>query len=401
MIERLSPGNVQSSLDIVPTKSSYLKVQEMNKSGIWDGKTVPTRTALRATFQTRGEASSLRSYDKFQMTWTKKEWMQLLEVISQVEEDRSDNGFNKHGLTLPRLGPDKVPWLWRVDTCPDDVDIQYIFREYRARLHTMDTMCDAAHETIESPATLYVENVVQWFETGGKCHIFGFTMTAYCGHLTNFSIGRGVTQQLEGGGTRLIKPGELMASGCKVLLPKDIHKDYDITRRTIIFESWKANALRFCWPVSPGLIDMLEQVILDIADSTKWFNKVGKLKEYCVIPLPMIYKDKTAWVDTIVKGVVPGAGKVEMIDSGDVEDDGDEELFVRDALLHEVQAAKEGADDERISTKSVLKTHEAIDEWRAQGEQFMAALDPAAAANMAKWLEIGTTSLRMSVNNSS
>lgn len=92
----------------------------------------------------------------------------------------------------------------------------------------MDTLCRMAYDTTELPATLYIECVVQRFETGGKCHIFGFTMTSYCDHLSNYSIGRGVIKQLEDGGSQLIKPSQQMSTVCKALFPTDIHKDYDI-----------------------------------------------------------------------------------------------------------------------------------------------------------------------------
>jgi hypothetical protein len=66
-------------------------------------------------------------------------------------------------------------------------------------------------------------------------------MSADYGHITNCSIGRGVRQQLKDGGTRLIKPGDPIKTGCKVLLPTNIFNDYiyDITQHAIIVESWK------------------------------------------------------------------------------------------------------------------------------------------------------------------
>jgi hypothetical protein len=195
---------------------------------------------------------------------------------------------------IPRRGRDNVPWLWRIDTCPTDIDKDYISREFSARLNTMDTLCDKEHNTAETAATLFLEYVVQWLETGGKCHIFGFIMSPYSGHLANYSIGRGVKQQHADGSTTFIKPGAHMQSGWKVLSPSSIH-DYDITRRTIIIESWKANTLRFDWPVSSALIPTLEAAVLDIADETEWYNGVGQFDDYTDVPLPKSYRDCTSW----------------------------------------------------------------------------------------------------------
>jgi hypothetical protein len=300
IIDKLIPQTPSNRVRSKTNRKEFERNKAMHISGVWESTHVPKYRELRNLFLVRGEMFRLGSFKHENLDtdmWTDDEWHTLLAVVSQIENDRSPNGFNKHGLPqLPRRGPDEVPWLWRLDTCPDDVDKAFIFKEFRARLHTMITLCNTKHKTEESAATLFIDYVVQWFENGGKCHIFGFTMSAYCGHTTNYSIGRGVRQQLKDGGTRLIKPGEPMKTGCKVLLPADIFTDYDITRRTVIVESWKANSLRFNYPVSDCLIPLLEQAVLDLADSTQWYDGVGNLQTYTPVPLPKLYKDKNDWV---------------------------------------------------------------------------------------------------------
>jgi hypothetical protein len=200
----------------------------------------------------------------------------------------------------------------------------------------MDTLCDAAHETIESPATIYIECIIQYFETGGKCHLFGFRLSPYNGYLNNFSIGRGVTQQLEDGSTKLIQPGQQMSTGCMILLPTDIHEHYSIFRRTVKFESWKANALRFCWAVSDGLIELLEDVVLKIADDTEWYSNVRRLEEYPKIPFISSYKNKTGWMNSFIE--TTDEDEIDVVDLED--DDGDEELVARHNLLVQMEATR-------------------------------------------------------------
>jgi hypothetical protein len=298
---------------------------------------------LRKAFATRGEGRLPRGYNKFPAVWTDQEWAQLLDVFAQVENDRSIDGSNKHDLrAFPRHGHDKVPWLWRPDACPDDVNKECIFREFRVRLHTMETMCNFAHKTIELPATLFIEYVVQWFETGGKCHVFGFTMTPFCNHLTKYSIGRDVRQLLKDGSTRLIKAGAPMASDCTVLFPTDIHKHYNRTLRTIIFESWKANALRFRWRVSNGLIGLLETITLDTADSTKWFSDVGQPNYFPATPFPKHFRvNNSVWVDSLTRGKAARVIEIEDDDLGEVDNGQDEELDVRGTHISHIQFAKD------------------------------------------------------------
>jgi hypothetical protein len=133
----------------------------------------------------------------------------------------TDSGFNKQKLTMPRLGKNYIVWLWREDTCSQDVDKKLIFYEFTKRLYTMNDYCNVRHTTNELPATLFLEAVAQWFETGGKCHIFGCVITAYIGHQTNFSLGRGVTRELRDNAK--IRPGDPMLTGWRTLMPSDLN----------------------------------------------------------------------------------------------------------------------------------------------------------------------------------
>ncbi|EME79622.1 uncharacterized protein MYCFIDRAFT_216508 [Pseudocercospora fijiensis CIRAD86] len=133
----------------------------------------------------------------FSMTDEHWDWRVILIDIEQMERDVRPGGFNPGGLKLPCCGKNRIPWLWRTDMCPNQSDYaeETIFSIFSARLRTMDKVCDKNHTTEESPATLFLEAVAQWFETGGKCHLFGCVMTPFLGHATRFSFLRDLVQR--------------------------------------------------------------------------------------------------------------------------------------------------------------------------------------------------------------
>jgi hypothetical protein len=367
-------------------------VQDMQMSGVWDGKSVPEKhPTLQSLFWTRGESSGPPPGYQFPNMWSDQQWADILDVVTQVEGDRRSHGFNKNNLpALPRYGNDQVPWLWRPDTCPEDVDKKYIFREFRARLHTMETMCNKKYETTESPATLFLEYVVQWFETGGKCHIFGFRMTPFCGHITNYSFGRGVSQKREDGSIHYIKPGAPMQTGFTMLAPTDIHKHYNIMQRTVVVESWKANSFRFDYPESKVLIGVLETAVLDLADSTKWYTAVRELDDYPSVPLPNTYKDRSAWI-TLIKSKRPDI--TSSFDDDDSDEIDDPEIDTLENVQEEIEAAQK-EDETGVGEAQPLSTHEDVDMWQSQGESFLAGIDLGKQAHMRRWMDVAAATMR-------
>ncbi|KAK5734455.1 hypothetical protein LTR17_008956 [Elasticomyces elasticus] len=344
MISLLAGTHSATKLAEAPDAGEITRAMSMERSGVWDGSLMSRGiTKLKRIFLTRGEDMSRAKGEdgKLKHTlWTKKEWDQILDCVKQIEQS---SRWNRYDLRIPRLGENKLPWLWRRDTCPLDADREYIYNEFEARLRTMGEKCDPHHTTQESPATLFLECVVQWFETGGKCHIFGFTMTQYQGHFANFSIGRHYQQMLADGTYQPVFPGDRMATGFTSLLPKDMSVDYDITRRTVIVESWRANILRFCYRQTwSDLKLMLEQAILDLADTTKWYEAVKSLDQYTNVALPSQYKNKTEWMKLIQGGQLPDADEDDAVE---VEEDmDDEEVVYYEHCAVQEQAAQEPTD---------------------------------------------------------
>ncbi|KAK0336943.1 hypothetical protein LTR91_010955 [Friedmanniomyces endolithicus] len=76
-------------------------------------------------------------------------------------------------------------------------------------------------------------------------------MTPWVLHDANYSFGRG-TYYLDSAGnptTIQIMAGTEMKSGFKTTLPTNIEADLDFTDITVQVESWKANPMRYHWPV--------------------------------------------------------------------------------------------------------------------------------------------------------
>ncbi|KXS99583.1 hypothetical protein AC578_2201 [Pseudocercospora eumusae] len=278
--------------------AQHQKFMSMENSGIWDGQTL-----RRAQIPQLWKLPTIRQRSQI-----------ILRNIEHMDRDVRLEGFNPEGRRLLRCGKNRIPWLWRTDMCPDesDYDEETIFAIFSARLRTMDKICDRNHTTEESPATLFLEAVAQWFETGGK------VMTPFPGHATRFSIGRGVVQRrrAEDGGPVSISAGDRMQTGYTKLLPRDMATDYDIGRRTIVVESWAANKLRFDYPNLPDLLEKLRSYVLDIKDSCEWYDGLSDdIDDYSKIQLPM-QKDQKSY---------QAAMRAQTSDA-DVEDDPDDEF---------------------------------------------------------------------------
>lgn len=306
MIDAYVPAFSRSRLDASIEYSDLNTEMEDGASGVWSLRLLPSN--LRSLFATRGqiETSVARKEDgtpKFTMDDENWDWQVIVNCVDQIEGNTDpENGFNKHNMELPRLGPHEIPWPFREDTCPEDVDEEFIFNEFRARLKTWDEQCDSHHITHESPATLFIEYIVQWFETGGKCHWLGCIMTPYCGHPSNFSFGRGLMQKVRDGPDVPIEAGDEMKTGCKVLLPYNMFTDYDITRRTSIAETWKANRTRFHHidEKEAPLMTTLDQAVLDLQDTCEHYGPLkATLDGYTNVPLPRSYKDRIAWLNEV------------------------------------------------------------------------------------------------------
>jgi len=213
--------------------------------------------------------------------WTEDEREELVEDFRQMEQDTKR--FNPHGLTIPR-NEYGSPNLWR--EC-NGADWEFVWREVVRKLRITDTECDAQNDTEESPASYLVEFAVQWLETGGKCHVFGFRLVADMSHFQSYSIGRARfryddQRQIVGE----VQAAEKMQSGCTTLRPTDMSRDYRHSRRTLVVESLKANSLWSFFLNDASTRAKIEGAIEGIPESSAWFDARKSLEEYPYIPPP-------------------------------------------------------------------------------------------------------------------
>jgi hypothetical protein len=185
--------------------------------------------------------------------------------------------------------------------------------------------------------------------------MFGFVKTMLPGHVASSSWGRGVSKA---DGT-LILPGDPMATGCTVLFPTDMSKHYDLSRRTVINESWKANSIRYRYRPSQTLIPTLLDTVKSLQEKTSWYREVND--DYPSIPMPTSYKDLSEW-KIAIQALVSDDDVEEVDDEEEVDgEEFDEEVNVYLTRQHALQSILEPSAD-------MLQKDEAEDEDSDEGE---------------------------------
>ena len=160
----------------------------------------------------------------------------------------------------------------------DDLDWEWTFDEAQARYHTMDQLCDFETEHSESPMTLFLDHVVQWYESGGGMDTFlGCEMSPYAGSRNSVAYGR----------AGFVQPGSPLRTGWTTTRPTSL-ADYDPTRRTMVVQTATTNMLwlNYGLETHPAIFQML----LNIKQECRWYTKLPTgLRP---VPFPKSYKNK-------------------------------------------------------------------------------------------------------------
>lgn len=219
--------------------------------------------------------------------WSREQQQELRVIVKEIEDSPI---WNPRQLIIPRHPTTGAPWLWRKDLMYENHSFDYLFDEFEARLRTWDEECDKNNETKESPATLFVEAVRQWFRNGGKCHLLGCIMVNVAGHLAVFSFGRAVARyDIQGNEIGDVLPGSLMQTGCINLRPTSMGTDYDVKRCSVIVESWTANRMRSNFLGGATLITHLKQTLIGLAQRTRWYDAPLNFNDYAQVDPPKVY----------------------------------------------------------------------------------------------------------------
>ena len=227
----------------------------------------------------RRRAVENRPTDKqFQKLWpmlTEEYQKTLAELVNEIEMDPATN---PHKYEIPR-SEHGAPWPFRYDHYLSQESNLWTwwFREGIARFWTMDDNCDLDHETHESPATIMLEFVVQYFEKGGVDDFIHCEMTIWEGSPQRASLGR--ASNVAPGTYMCIMPpyltnhglGSVMRTGFTVAEPTSFAKHYDRSQRTVAVQPWFVNLL---WSnFDPKLHNELFQMLLEISDETEHYCK--------------------------------------------------------------------------------------------------------------------------------
>jgi hypothetical protein len=196
-----------------------------------------------------------KEYPPIWHSWTAEEIAQIIRMIEEIEADPRANPAR---LELPRLA-NGAPWPFRLDhILSDDINPwDWLFREMLYRYTRMWWVCDLFHDTSESPMTLLLELVVQWFaRRGGVDQFIHCEMTVFRKHPLRYSFGRSAN----------VQPGTPMRTGFTETSPTSFREHYDESRSTIVVQPWIINVL---WSnFDPSEHDNIFKLLLSLAPVT-------------------------------------------------------------------------------------------------------------------------------------
>jgi hypothetical protein len=303
----------------------------MARSGKWDGSKPKKGFVGEARPRSLGSIQDGQPHKDFKM-WSSEEIQDIQDLLTQAETDFLR--YNKNKLKLPRTA-DGVPllfstqhefeWTWTT-----------LFQEMRARLRRILEDCDEKNADVnfETPRSMLIEFVIQWFETGGKCWLFGFRLTWVVGHIQCSSVGRGMYRyDRNGRPTEFIQAGAQMMTGCIVPSSTDSNlmvditdmDEYDYTRRTIVIESWKANSVRFNYSSDSAMLRVIRRAIEGIYDVTEHYDAIDlEIKNFP--DLLLRFRRATIRRDDTAQSEGEGEGEDADDNADDNADDGDEEI---------------------------------------------------------------------------
>ena len=101
--------------------------------------------------------------------------------------------------------------------------------------------------------------------------------------------------------------------------------------------------MRFCYPGGGDLLPLLEKAILALSPQTKWYGPVLNLEDYRDVPLPRLWRDRSAWAKTMLSGAAPA----DQLDEG-VDDVIDEEEDFYAEVRAEFDDSTAGIDQQEV-----------------------------------------------------
>ncbi|GAB7325350.1 hypothetical protein MBLNU13_g09392t2 [Cladosporium sp. NU13] len=193
------------------------------------------------------------------LPWEENDKERLTKVVKEMQADPL---INPKGLEI-MWSAKGAPWPFRKDHMfTDDVDLwDWLFEEVHKRLQRMCWLCNVGHDTSDSPDTIFLEIVVQWFRNGGTYDYIHCEMTVYQKHALCISLGR----------SSKVKPGSPMITGWTVSRPSSLSRHYDMNRSTIAVQPQCINL--FWSDFYPESHPQMFQMLCDLPEQTVYYGK--------------------------------------------------------------------------------------------------------------------------------
>ncbi|KAK1819153.1 hypothetical protein LTR12_006468 [Friedmanniomyces endolithicus] len=115
-------------------------------------------------------------------TWKQSDKARFASLIEQMSNLRP-------GRIELLKGADGEPFPWRPEHMPPDWSYEFLEGKMAYHFDIMDKLCDRHFTTEESPETIFLEVLWQWFDNGGRDVFLGLPMTIFPGHATAFALG--------------------------------------------------------------------------------------------------------------------------------------------------------------------------------------------------------------------
>jgi ubiquitin C-terminal hydrolase len=183
--------------------------------------------------------------------WTKEQIATMLRIIGEIQRDPEANPY---GIEIP-TGGGGAPWPFTLEHMFEDDDLwDWWFHEIEDRYWRMFWFCNCEYDIDESPMTILLLIVIQWFKNGGKYDWLRCEMTVWVGHPFRFVLARAG------------EPGLPMKTGFTTTAPTSF-KDYNAKECTIAVQPHVVNMLWWQFPVSTHpqlfllLTGLLEQTV--------------------------------------------------------------------------------------------------------------------------------------------
>ncbi|KAK0843741.1 hypothetical protein LTS02_015985 [Friedmanniomyces endolithicus] len=184
-------------------------------------------------------------------TWTQSDKARFTSLIEQMSNLRP-------GPIELLKGADGAPFPWRPEHMPPDWSYELLEGKMAYHFDLMDKWCDRHFTTEESPETIFLEVLWQWFDNGGRDVFLGLPMTIFAGHATAFALGH-------------LHHGRPMRTGWPLDVVITSLSQRDGSRCNVLVETRISNYIKMDF--SETEYQAIRDDIQHCKDDTKWFTR--------------------------------------------------------------------------------------------------------------------------------